>query len=456
MDGSDLLARLGESSTASAIIWRGREYSYADVISRVNQWREVLAERSIEPGMCVALSGDFSPGTATLLLALIANGNIAIPLTRSVLSGEEREERSVYANAVFEFDSDDQWEYRRRESAEDHILLDGLRERRESGLVLFSSGSTGKAKASLHSFPKLLTRFEKRGHTFRMLTFLLLDHMGGVNTLLSILCNGGTAVTISERSAEAVCQAIEDYRVEILPATPTFLNMMLISEAYRRFDLSSIQYISYGTEPMPETTLIALREVFPGVKLRQLYGLTELGILPTKTHSDNALKVKLGGDGCEVKIVDGILWIRAETAMLGYLNAPSPFDKDGWFNTGDAVVQEGDFLRVLGRESELINVGGEKVFPAEVENVVLQMENIRDVVVWGKSNPITGSIVAARVRLERPEPAATVERRIRDHCRQHLAHFKIPAFIEIAEDDLHGERFKRIRKPQFLKTVQAT
>ena len=108
-----------------------------DVIRRVNQWREVLAERSIAPGTCVALSGDFSPGTATLLLALIANGNIAIPLTRSVLSAEEREERSVYATAVFEFDSDDQWQYRPRDSAEDHILLDALRERREAGLVLF-------------------------------------------------------------------------------------------------------------------------------------------------------------------------------------------------------------------------------------------------------------------------------------------------------------------------------
>jgi acyl-CoA synthetase (AMP-forming)/AMP-acid ligase II len=274
--------------------------------------------------------------------------------------------------------------------------------------------------------------------------------MGGVNTLLSILCNGGTAVTVGERSTETVCRAVQDHRVDLLPATPTFLNMLLISEAHRRFDLTSIEFISYGTEPMPAATLTALREVFPGVKFRQLYGLTELGILPTRTHADDALKVRLGGEGCEVKVVDGILRIRTETAMLGYLNAPSPFDEEGWFNTGDAVVQEGDYLRVLGRESELINVGGEKVFPAEVENAILQVENVRDAVVWGKSNPITGSIVAARVRLRQPEPAADVERRIRAHCRAHLAHFKIPAVVEVVEEELHGERFKRIRKPEFL------
>jgi acyl-CoA synthetase (AMP-forming)/AMP-acid ligase II len=251
---------------------------------------------------------------------------------------------------------------------------------------------------------------------------------------------------------------VAEHRVDLLPATPTFLNMLLISEAHQRFDLSSIEYISYGTEPMPAATLGALQEAFPGVKFRQLYGLTELGILPTKTHADDALKLKLGGEGCEVKVVDGILKIRAQTAMLGYLNAPSPFDEEGWFDTGDAVVEEDGYLRVLGRESELINVGGEKVFPAEVENVILQVDNIRDVVVWGKSNPITGSIVAARVRLAEPESATEVERRVRKYCGEHLAYYKIPAVVEIAEEELHGERFKRIRRPQLLqkRTVRTT
>jgi len=421
------------------------------LLAGVDQWRQVLSQHGIEAGTCVAFSGDFSPGTATLLLALVANGNVAIPLTRSVLSEKEREQRSVYASAVFDFDGDDEWQFRSRASAQNHALLEHLREQGEPGLVLFSSGSTGEAKASLHSFPRLLARFEQRGRAFRMLTFLLLDHMGGVNTLLSILCNGGTAVTVPERSAEAVCQAVQDHKVDLLPATPTFLNMLLISEAHRRYDLSSIQYVSYGTEPMPDATLTAMHEIFPGVKFRQLYGLTELGILPTRTHSDDALRIKLGDDGCEVKVVDGILWIRAQTAMLGYLNAPSPFDDDGWFNTGDAVVEEDGYLRVLGRESELINVGGEKVFPAEVENAILQVDNVRDVVVWGKPNPITGNVVAAQVRLLEPEDPAEVERRVRAYCRDRLAHFKVPAMVEVVEDKLHGERFKRVRKPELLE-----
>lgn len=427
------------------MIWHGQECSYHDLLMRVEVWRTVLAEENVKAGDCVAFSGDFSSGTVSLLLALIANGNIAIPLTRSVLSKSEREQRSAYASIVFEFDRDDEWQARRLGQPMDHPLLSELRQREESGIVLFSSGSTGEAKASLLSVPRLLSRFTKKGHAFRMLTFLLLDHMGGVNTLLSILCNGGTAVTIAERSVDAVCGAVEQYKVNLLPATPTFLNMLLISEAHQRFDLSSIDYISYGTEPMPTTTLTVLKSAFPDVKFRQLYGLTELGILPTKTHADDALKIKLGGDDCEVRVVDGILWIRARTAMLGYLNAPSPFDEDGWFNTGDAVIEEDGYFRVLGRESELINVGGEKVFPAEVENVILEVDNVRDVVVWGKDNAITGKVVAARLCLETEEPQRDVERRIRKHCRSRLAHFKVPAFVELVDSDLHNARFKRVR-----------
>ena len=72
--------------------------------------------------------------------------------------------------------------------------------------------------------------------------------------------------------------------------------------------------------------------------------------------------------------------------MLGYLNAPSPFESGGWFNTQDLVEANGEYIRILGRKSELINVGGEKVHPTEIENVMLQIENVKDVTVRGKPN----------------------------------------------------------------------
>jgi acyl-CoA synthetase (AMP-forming)/AMP-acid ligase II len=236
------------------------------------------------------------------------------------------------------------------------------------------------------------------------------------------------------------------HRVQTLPTSPTFLNLLLISEAYQRYDLSSLELITYGTEVMPESTLHRIHEVFPHVQLLQTYGLSELGILRSKSRDSNSLWVKIGGEGFETKMVDGVLWIRARSAMLGYLNAPSPFDEEGWMNTQDVVEVDGEYIRILGRRSEIINVGGQKVYPAEVESVLLQLPNIKDVAVVGERHPITGQIVTARINLFEPEDLTELKRRVRAFCRERLAPYKIPVKIVITDQEQHSARFKKMRK----------
>jgi acyl-CoA synthetase (AMP-forming)/AMP-acid ligase II len=221
--------------------------------------------------------------------------------------------------------------------------------------------------------------------------------------------------------------------------------MILISGKYRRYDLSSLQLITYGTEPMSAATLRALTEALPGVQYKQTYGLTEAGILPTKSQSADSVWMKMGGQNYETKIVDDVLWIRSDAMMLGYLNAPSPFCPQGWLNTGDKVEVRGEYVRILGRESEMINVGGEKLYPMEVEELILQVENISDVVVSSKPNAITGRVVVASVQLIAPEDPRSVEQRVRRHCRQHLAPFKVPAMVSVTTESLCGSRFKKRR-----------
>ena len=111
---------------------------------------------------------------------------------------------------------------------------------------------------------------------------------------------------------------------------------------------------------MPESTLKRIHEIFPQVQLLQTYGLSELGILRSKSKDSTSLWVKVGGHGFETKVVDGILWIRAQSAMMGYLNAANPFDEEGWMNTEDEVEVDGDYIRILGRRTDIINVGGQK------------------------------------------------------------------------------------------------
>jgi len=134
--------------------------------------------------------------------------------------------------------------------------------------------------------------------------------------------------------------------------------------------------------------------------------------------------------------------------MLGYLNAPSPFDAEGYFDTGDLVEVDGDWIRFLGRESETINVGGQKVHPAEVESVLLEMDNVSDVVVRGESHSLMGQIVTVTVRLLQPEPAEEFKARMRQFCASRLASFKVPARIRYTTEAIHNSRFKRIRKAE--------
>jgi acyl-CoA synthetase (AMP-forming)/AMP-acid ligase II len=224
------------------------------------------------------------------------------------------------------------------------------------------------------------------------------------------------------------------------------LNLLLISEAWKRHDLSCLKVIAYGTEPMPAATLARLNQTFPEAKLVQTYGISELGVMRTRSRGDGSLWMKFSGEGFETKIVDGILWIRTPTAMLGYLNAPDLFDEEGWLNTQDAVEVDGEYVHILGRATELVNVGGQKVYPTEVENVIMTMDNVRDVAVYGEPNPILGQTLAARVNLIKEEPYEAFKTRLRAFCRERLPRYQVPVRIEITDEDQFGQRLKKMRR----------
>ncbi len=442
-----LLERFASHPTHDAIVWRNEIFSYGWMAEAVERWMRFLDEQGVARGAVVSLEADFSPNAVALLLALIERGCIVVPLTPSV-EAKKAEFRSVAeVEGTLAVSEDDQVAYRPTGVEARHDFLLELKRLGHPGLVLFSSGSTGKNKAALHDFAPLLEKFKTPRHSRRTITFLLFDHIGGVNTLLYTLSNAGCVVTVQERSPEAVCAAIQNHRVDLLPTSPTFLNLLLLSRAYEHYDLSSLRMITYGTEVMPESTLHRMHELFPHVELLQTYGLSEVGILRSKSETSDSLWVKVGGEGFQTRIVDGMLEIKAESAMLGYLNHPSPFTEDGWFRSGDAVEVKGEYIRILGRKSEIINVGGEKVYPAEVESILLQMDGVEDATVAGVPNPITGQMVEARVRLSSNEDLAQFRHRMLSFCRERLARFKVPQKVILVESQLHSERYKKLRAP---------
>jgi len=439
------LERVAGWGEAVALVSNDHSLSYRELAELVTTWRSRLEQAGVTPGSVVAIEGTFSPNTCAAFLAAAACGAVIAPLTPLMRAQRAGMLEVAEASLLVEIDEADVFALQPLPAVVKNPLTLRLTERGNPGLVIFSSGSTGTPKAILHDLAAILGKFRKIRQRKTTLTFLLFDHIGGVDTMLNTFASGGTMVTVRQRTPEFVASAIERHGVHTLPVSPSFLNLFLISGVWETSDLSSLKVIAYGTEPMPETTLKRLHEIFPEVSLVQTYGMSELGVLRSRSKSSDSLWIKFTGEEFQVRVVDGLLWIKADTAMLGYLNAPDLFDADGWLNTQDAVEVDGEYFRILGRASDLINVGGQKVYPAEVEDVLLQLDNVRDAAVFGKSHPMLGQIVAARVSLAQPEALDVFKRRLHAFCRERLARYQVPVSVELVEAEEFGARFKKRR-----------
>ena len=442
-----LINNFHENCDLNAIIWKNKSHNYKWLIDSIEKCKKYINSQDISKGNVVAIEGDFSPNSIALLLALIEKECIIVPVTNISNENKKRMFDIAQVEFVFRVDKKDfiSSETVTRRSENDYYKI--IRERKHPGLVLFTSGTSGEPKAAIHDFFTLLEKFKTRRNAFRTLNFLLFDHWGGLNTMFHILSNGGVVITTKDRNPENVCKLIEKHRIELLPTSPTFLNLLLLSGAYKDHDMKSLKIISYGTEPMPESTLKRLKMTFPDVKLLQTYGLIELGVMRSKSEKDDSLWVKIGGEGYKTRVIDGILQIKAESAMLGYLNAKSPFTKDGYFITGDEVMQKGDYIKILGRKSEIIIVGGEKVYPQEVESIIQEMDSVAEVTVYGEKNPIMGNIVCSKVRLTKDEnKQSLIINQIKKYCRERLQNYKVPVKVNIITEHQYNERFKKVRK----------
>jgi acyl-CoA synthetase (AMP-forming)/AMP-acid ligase II len=427
------------------IVWKDKTYNYRWLVERYNHWKREIDGHGIPQGSVTIIEADFSPNSIALFLALVDNDCIVVPLTSAVKSNKKKFISIAQGEYSIAIDSSDHVQFKTLSRCADHVLIQKLRNIRHPGLILFSSGTTGESKAAVHDLNKVLEKFRVPRSSMKSVVFLLFDHIGGINTMLYNLSNAGCMVAIQKRTPDNVLQYIEKYGVELLPTSPTFINLVLLSEAYKRYDLSSLKTVTYGTEPMSESTLKRFHALFPAIKLQQTYGLSELGILRSKSKSSDSLWVKIGGEGFHTRIVDNTLHIKAASAMMGYLNAPSPFTRDGWFPTGDAVEVNGDYIRIIARKSDIINVGGEKVYPSEVESVIQEMHNVAEVTVYGEKNPILGNIVCAIVRLSKNGDHKSFIGDLKKFCRKKLEAYKVPVKIRIEDEKQYSERFKKRR-----------
>ncbi|EHR0430327.1 long-chain fatty acid--CoA ligase, partial [Campylobacter jejuni] len=308
---------------------------------------------------------------------------------------------------------------------------------------LFSSGSTGKPKAIIHDLYKIIQNIQFDNKHNVVISLFLPDHVAGIDVLLKTLSSNSTLVIVSKREVGVILKSIELYKVNIMPISPSMLRLILLGEV-DKYNLESIEVIAYGSEKIDESILNKIKKLFKNVYIKRNFGTSETFSFKAKNNKNNETYFKILD--AKYKIIEGELYLKSNTQSLGYLNADnSVFTDDGYFATGDLVevINENgeEYIKIIGRNKEIINVGGEKILPQEVEGIIFQIPFIHDCLVYGQS-------VCLKVVLTKEKNINSLElkKEIRLFCKDKLASYKIPTKVDIVESLEVSKRFKKARK----------
>lgn len=327
--------------------------------------------------------------------------------------------------------------------------------------IQFSSGTTGQPKGIT------LTHFNILNNAFFMTDRMglrqgdrlcipvpLYHCYGMVMGVLGCLTHGAAMVFPGEAFvAQAVLSTIQSERCTALFGVPTMYIAMLADPEFEKYDLSTLRTGNMGAASVPPSTMLQVMKRMNMTGVTNSYGMTETSPISFQTNVDDLFEVRVNTVGrihqhLEAKIVDeegrivalgerGELCVRGYSVMRGYWEAPEEtartIDESGWLHTGDLAVFDEQFVcRIVGRVKEMINRGGEKISPIDIESFLIRHPKIMDVTVFGVSDAKFGEQIGAWIRLH--EGQITDAEEIREFCRDQIAHYKIPTHIRFVSE----------------------
>ncbi len=336
----------------------------------------------------------------------------------------------------------------------------------DPAFIFYTSGTTGNPKGVLLSHRNVLADIRSCQDALdleeglRILIFLPLFHVNAMLTASSALDRGGAVVLRRQFSAGEFWAVVERYRVNYFSAVPAVYAILLKSPERDRYDRSSLKFGICGAAPMPVDTFRAFEETF-GIPLVEGYGLTEGTCVSTLNPRNGIRKVGSIGLACpgqEVLIVDdagrelppnqpGEIVVRGDVVMLGYHNRPAETGetlRDGLLHTGDVGYRDADgYFFIVDRLKDMVIRGGENIYPKEIDAVLAAHPKIRDAACIGVPDPVMGEELKAFVV---PADPTLTGAEVQAFCRERLAAFKVPRYVEILAEDLPRNQVGKVLK----------
>jgi acyl-CoA synthetase (AMP-forming)/AMP-acid ligase II len=286
----------------------------------------------------------------------------------------------------------------------------------ETGLVLYTSGSTGQPKGvelSHESQWVMVERMRERAAGVIGIVAAPLYHMNGLLFLMMLLAGRGTVVLLPRFDARRYLKAVHDHRVMMITGVPTMLALMAReTDLLATLDLSCVLAVQIGSAPLSETIIEQVARLFPNARLSNGYGTTEAGAGMFGPHPNGLVvpPVSLGypQPHVAVRLVgganpdEGVLEVKTPAAMTGYLNLPEKTaakrTADGWINTGDIMRRDRDgFFYFVGRDDDMFKCGGENIYPGEVERVLERDPRVAECCVVPVPDDVRGQMPVAFV-----------------------------------------------------------
>lgn len=314
-------------------------------------------------------------------------------------------------------------------------LIEILKNTRDNWEIsLFTSGTTGIPQKVTHHFSSIIRFVKMSEQNINSIWGFAYNptHMAGIQVFFQALLNGNSIVRLFGLSPLEIHQKIQENNITHISATPTFYRLLLACKE----TFQSVRRITSGGEKFNEKMSIQLSEIFPNAKITNVYASTEAGTLFAAENDVFTIKTE---NEHLIRVLDDELLIHRN--LMGSTDA----NNEKWYKTGDLVEiisKKPLKFRFLSRKTDMINIGGYKVNPLEVEETILLMPDLKNVRVYSKSNSVMGNIICCEVVCVNKE---ITELTIRAFLQAKLQEFKIPRIIRFV-DELSTTRTGKIKR----------